>query len=163
MAEQTTDNGLIAQAIGRYSSYRLIIIPALALLVVMITYVALRGNRAYAGAAGDSEISLVQESLEAGNQQGEGFALGTRDANTARGDGRQQVSSYAGQGNDEDTDVAGTQGSYSNVGAMTASYTDWGGENNGILSAFLGHLKKTLPEARGLGAADHVVAGASEA
>ena len=35
MAGQTTDSGLITQAIGRYLSYRLLVIPAVALLMVM--------------------------------------------------------------------------------------------------------------------------------
>lgn len=148
MAGQATDSGLIAQAIGRYFSYRLFVIPAVALLVVMTVYVALRSNRVYAGAVGDSEVSLGQESPATSVQQGENFALDTREAS---------------QGNDDDLESAGTQGGYSNGIAMTASYTDWGGEDNGILSAFLGHLKKTLPEPRVQGAADHMVVGASEA
>ena len=164
MAGQTTGSGLITQAIGQYFSYRLLVIPALALLMVMAMYVAIRSNRAYAGATGDNEINLGQESLAAETQQGEDFAFDTSDANTARGDGRQQsIFSYTIEENDEDIDVAGTQSGYPNASAMTASYVDWGGQDNGILSAFLGHLKKTLPGARGPSAADHMVAGASDA
>ena len=162
MAGQTTDSGLIAQAIGRYFSYRLLVIPAVALLMVMTAYFALRGNRVYAVGTSHNEVKLGQESLATGVQQGEDFALDTREASTPRGGG-QQVSSYAIQGNDEDDDVAGSPEGYSNATAMTASYTEWGGEDNGILSAFIGHLKKTLPEPRVQSAANHMVLGASEA
>ena len=132
MAGQTTDSGLIAQAIGRYFTYRLLVIPAVALLIAMAAYAALRSNRVYGFGASDAYISLGQESLAAGFQEGEGFAIDTRDTSNPRGGGQQTGSGYAGQGNDEDVDVAGTQEGYSNVGAMTASYADWGGEDNGI-------------------------------
>ena len=164
MAGQTANSGLITQAIGRCFSYRLLVIPALALITVMAMYVAIRSNRVYAGAAGENEINLGQESLETGTQQGEGFTLGTRDTDTPSGDGRQQPAfSYAIEENDEDVDIAVTPEGYSNVSAMTASYADWGAEDNRLLSALLGHLKKTLPETRGVSAAGPVVVGASEA
>ena len=163
MAGQTTDSGLIAQAIGRYFTYRLLVIPAVALLIAMAAYAALRSNRVYGFGASDAYISLGQESLAAGFQEGEGFAIDTRDTSTPRGGGQQTGSSYAVEGTEEDTDVADAPGGYSNVGAMTASYADWGGEDNGILSAFLGHLKKSLPEVRVYHPEDQVVLGASEA
>ncbi len=159
MAGQTTDSGLIAQTIGRYFMYGLLVAPAVALIMVITMYVALRSNRVYAFGTSN----LVQESMAIETQQGEDFAVGTRDASTPSGGGQQTGFSYAAQGNDEEIGVAGTQEGYSNVGAMTASYADWGGEDNGILSAFLGHLKKTLPEARVQSAANQVFLGASEA
>ena len=148
MAGQTTDSGLSAQAIGRYFSYRLLVIPAVALLMVMTAYVALRGNRAYVSGANDNEVNIGQESPATETRQSGGFALDGLDAS---------------QGNNDGLESAGTQVGYSNVTSMTAFYADWGAEDNGILSAFLGHLKKTLPEDRGLSAAGPVVAGASEA
>ena len=155
MAGQSTDSGLIAQAIGRYFSYRLLAISAVALLMVMAAYVALRSNRLYAGTAGDSEVNM--------GQQGEDSALSTRDAGTPRGGGQQTGFSDAIQGNDEEVDVAGTQEGYSNVSATTGFYVDWGAEDNGILSALLGHLKKSLPKVRVYHPADQVAAGASGA
>ena len=164
MAGQTANSGLITQAIGRCFSYRLLVIPALALLMVMAMYVAIRSNRAYAGAAGDNEINLGQESLGTGTQQSNDFALGTWDTDTPSSDGSQQPAfSYTVQENDEGIDISGTQEGYSNVSAMTASYADWGAEDNRLLSALLGHLKKTLPEARVPSAANNMVAGAAEA
>ena len=163
MAGQTTSRGLMAQTIGRYFMYSLLVAPAIALLMVMTAYVALRGNRVYSGGVSDAYINLGQESLAAGFQEGGGFAFDAQDAGTPRGDGRQTSFSYAIQGNDEDIDVAGTQEGYSNVGAMTAFHTDWGTEGNLFLSAILGQLKKTLPEARVPSVADHMVVGASEA
>ena len=74
-----------------------------------------------------------------------------------------QPFSDAIQGNDEDIDAAGSQEGYSNVSATTGFYVDWGAEDNGILSAFLGHLKKSLPKARIYHPADQVVPVASEA
>ena len=148
MAGQSGNNGLIAQAIGQYFTYRLLVIPAVALLMVMTAYVALRGNRAYVSRANDNQINIGQESMATETRRSGGFALDGLDAS---------------QGNDDGLESAGTQGGYSNVTAMTASYVDWGAEDNSILSAFLGHLKKTLPEDRGLSAAGPVVAGASEA
>ena len=47
--------------------------------------------------------------------------------------------------------------------ATTGFYVDWGAEDNGILSAFLGHLKKSLPKARIYHPADQAVPVASEA
>ena len=47
--------------------------------------------------------------------------------------------------------------------ATTGFYVDWGAEDNGILTAFLGHLKKSLPKVRVYHPADQVVPGASEA
>ena len=161
MAGQTTDSGLSAQAIGRYFSYRLFVIPAVALLVVMTVYVALLSNRVYAFGVWDNEVNIGQESPATGIR--DGFALEAQDAGTPKGGGQQQVSAYAIQGNADDDDVAGSREGYSNAIAMTAAYTDWGGENNGILSAFLGHLKKTLPEARGVSAQSHLISGAAEA
>ena len=164
MAGQTANSGLTVQAIGQYFSYRLLVIPAVALLMVMTTYASLRSNRVYAGGAGDAEVNLGQESLGTENKEAGDFALDTRDTNVSRGDGRQQpILSYPVQASDEDLDVAGTQGGYSNVSAMTAFNIDWGTEDSGILSAFLGHLKKTLPKARIYHPADQMVAGASEA
>ncbi len=163
MAGRTTDSGLVAQTIGRYFSYRLLVIPAVALLMVMAAYAALRGNRVYGFGASDAYINLGQESLAAGFQAGDDFALDVQDASTPRGGGQQTGFSYAVEGTDEDTDVTDAPGGYSNVSAMTASYADWGGADNGILSAFLGHLKKTLPEARDASPAEFAVVGASEA
>ena len=164
MAGQTTGSGLITQAIGQYFTYRLLVIPALALLMVTAMYVAIRSNRAYAGAVRDNEINLGQESLETDAQGYTDFAFETQDTSTPHGDGRQQPAfSYTVQEDDEALDIAGTQEGYSNASAMTASYVDWGGQDNGILSAFLGHLKKTLPEARVPSTAGPMVPGASEA
>ena len=163
MAGQTTDSGLIARAIGRYFSYRLLIIPAVALLMLMIAYVGLRGNRVSAVGARDYDVSLGQQSLATGIQQGEDFALDTRDTGTPRGGGQQTGFSDAIQGNDEEIDVAGTQEGYSNVTATTGFYVDWGAEDNGILTAVLGHLKKSLPKARIYHPANQVVPVASEA
>lgn len=56
MDGQTTDRGLITQTIGRYFRYRLLVIPAVALLIGMTAYVALRNSRVNAGSASDNEI-----------------------------------------------------------------------------------------------------------
>ena len=158
MAVQTANSGLITQAIGQYFSYRLLVIPALALLMVITAYVALRGNSLYPGAAGDNEINLRAEI-----QDGNDFALGVQDADTPIRDGSQPSAfSYTAQGNDEDIDISDTQEGYSNVSAMTGSYADWGAEDNRLLSALLGHLKKTLPEARVPSTTGHLVAGGTE-
>ena len=164
MAGQTANSGLITQAIGQYFTYRLLVIPALALLMVTAMYVAIRSNRAYAGAAGDNEINLGQESLETDAQEYTDFAFETQDTSTPSGDGRQQSAfSYPAQENDEDIDIADTQQGYSNVSAMTGSYADWGAEDNRLLSALLGHLKKTLPETRVPTTTGHMALGSTEA
>ncbi len=163
MAGNSTDSGLIAQAIGRYFTFKLLVIPAVALLMLMIAYVGLRGNRVSAVGARDYDVSLGQQSLATGTQQGEDFALDTRGTGTPRDGGQETGFSNAIQGNDEYIDVEGTQESYSNVTATTGFYVDWGAEDNGILSAFLGHLKKSLPKARIYHPADQVVPVASEA
>ena len=158
MDRQIANSGLATQAIGQYFSYRLLVIPAVALLMMMTTFVSLRSHRIYPGAARDPEINLGQGQLETDAQEDTDLTFATLDTNMPRGDGRQQpVSGYTVQENDEEVEVTGTQEGYSNVSAMTGFHVDWGAENNRLLFALLTHMKKAGPEFRGLSLAGHLV------
>ena len=159
MVGQTTHIGLTTQAIGQYFSYRLLVIPAVALLMMMTTFVSLRSHRIYPGAARDTDINLGQDHLETDAQANGDFAFATWDTNMPRGDGRQQpVSGYAVQVNDEDLDLD------ANTRLGTGSYLNQGTDGYSLWSAVLTHAKeigflKRVPTA----AASHPVSGAAAA
>ncbi len=163
MAGQSRNSGFVAQAIEQFFTYRTLAIPAVALLILMAVYVALRSNRAYTVGASDTGVKQGQQSLASGTRDSGDFAIGYQDTGTPRGSGQQMGSRYAIQENEEDIDVAAIQEGYSNVTATTASYADWGGEDSGILSAFIGILKKSLPKVRIYHPGDQMVAGAAGA
>ena len=139
MASQIANSGLTTQAIGQYFSYRLLVTPAVALLMMMTTFVSLRSHRVYPGTARDTEINLGQESLETDAQGNGDFAFATRDTNMPRGDGRQQpVSSYTVQESDEDL------GLDANIGPGTRSYLGQGTDGYSLWSATLAHAKEIV-------------------